>query len=129
MAAKVNVIFDVLHDKRKHFQKYVRSKFKEELQSIIRMETCQEIKKLFAPWHILDIMDCSQQSLNQVSYVSYVLAFHSLICDSLRSFFLLGMLQSNLWNKKNLSQNGLRYYQKSNKLDQHRSSLMLTCTR
>jgi hypothetical protein len=31
MAKKVNAIFDVLYDKRQHFQKYVRAKLKEEL--------------------------------------------------------------------------------------------------
>jgi hypothetical protein len=69
MAEKVNAIFDVLYDKRKHFQKYVRAKLKEELRSMIRMETCREIKKLYAPWRVLEVMDCSQQSLNQESFV------------------------------------------------------------
>jgi hypothetical protein len=98
-AEKVNATFDVLYDKRKHFQKYVRAKLKEELQSMIRMETCREIKKLYAPWHVLDIMDCSQQSLIfkpgkfclSVSFIT--LCFFVLT-------FLLGMLQSNLWNTK-----------------------------
>ncbi len=66
---QVTEIFDVLFEKRKHFKKYVRAKLRVELRDIIRLETCREIKKFYAPWRILEVMDCSQQSLNQVSHL------------------------------------------------------------
>jgi len=75
---QVNEIFDILFEKRKHFKKYVRAKLKVELRDIIRLETCREIKKFYAPWHILEVMDYSQQSLNQVSRLDSIVAFFTL---------------------------------------------------
>ncbi len=66
---QMNEIFDVLFEKRKYFKKYVRAKLKVELRDIIRLETCREIKKIYAPWRILEVMGCSQQSLDQVSHL------------------------------------------------------------
>ncbi len=67
------VIFDELYDKKKYFKKHARKRLKEKLRGIIRLETCREIKKLYAPWRILEVMDCSQQSLNQVGVCFYTL--------------------------------------------------------
>ena len=53
--------------KRSIFKKHVHNRLKEQLRGLIRLETCREIKKFYGPWRFLEVMDCSQQSLNQVS--------------------------------------------------------------
>jgi hypothetical protein len=62
-------MYDELYSTFKSFRKHVKSKLKGLLLDELRMETCREIKKYFAPWRFLEVMDCSQQSLNQVSFV------------------------------------------------------------
>lgn len=64
---QLNEVFEVLYGKRKKFKKFVKAKLKDEVKGVVRSETCREIKKYFAPWRILQVMDCSQQSLNQVN--------------------------------------------------------------
>ncbi len=44
-----------------------------DVEAKIKMETCQDLKKLFAPWRILEVMDLSQQSLNQVKFIVVLL--------------------------------------------------------
>jgi len=39
------------------------------------METCREIRKQFSPWENLEVLDSSKQTLNQVSYVKFVLCY------------------------------------------------------
>ena len=60
-------IFEILYGSRKSFRSYVKQRMKEELTPCLRMTICREIRKLFAPWRFLEIMDISKQSLNQVS--------------------------------------------------------------
>jgi hypothetical protein len=60
-------IFDALYEKYKSFKSHVNTRLKAELCEQIRMEVCREIKAFFSHWRLLEIMDCSQQSLNQVS--------------------------------------------------------------
>ncbi len=70
--------------KRSIFKKHVHNRLKEQLRGLIRLETCREIKKFYAPWRFLEvIMDCSQQSLNQVSifficYTQFIFYFTSI---------------------------------------------------
>jgi hypothetical protein len=125
MAKQVNAIFDVLYDKRKHFQKYVRAKLKEELQSMIRMETCREIKKTLCAlagsrsYGLLTAVFKPGKFCLSISLIT--------LCFFVLTFFIRNVTKQFM-EYKNLSQNGLGYYQKSNEFDQHRSSLMLTCT-
>ncbi len=49
------------------------------MQGLIRIETCREIKKLYAPWRILKVMDCS------------VVKFYLLL-----TLFFSGIIQNNL---------------------------------
>lgn len=65
---QATILFDELYEKKKYFKKYVRTRLKEELRGLIRTETCREIKTFYAPWRILEVMDCSEQSSNQESY-------------------------------------------------------------
>ncbi len=68
---QLSCIFDELYSKLKSFRKHVTSQLKEAFRDDLCREVVKEIKKYFSPWRFLEIMDCSQQSLNQVSYRSY----------------------------------------------------------
>jgi hypothetical protein len=81
---QLNELFEVLFHRRKKFKKYVKAKLTDDIRDGVRLATCREIKKLFAPWRVLQVMDCSQQSLNQVSVAvmyHYEIIFHFLICS------------------------------------------------
>ncbi len=60
-------IFDELYSTLKSFRKHVKSKLRTELSEEMKREVYKQIKKYYAPWRFLEVMDCSQQSLNQVS--------------------------------------------------------------
>jgi chromosome segregation ATPase len=66
-------MFDQLYNDFQSFTKHVKSKLKMDVEAKIKMETCRDIKKLFAPWRILEVVDLSQQSLNQVRFIVVLL--------------------------------------------------------
>jgi hypothetical protein len=66
---QLNEIFEVMFSRRKKFKKFVKAKLCDDIRDSVRLSTCREIKQLFAPWRVLQVMDCSQQSLNQVSII------------------------------------------------------------
>lgn len=119
------IIFDELYDKKKYFKKYVRNRLKEEMRGLIRLETCREIKKHFAPWRILEVMDCSQQSLNQVSkYVICYELFCKILLTRLPSFYRNAIKLYIVFRKR--SRSGQKSYLKLNAFDRRRSNLIIT---
>jgi hypothetical protein len=60
-------LFYILYGSKKSFREYVKSIIKVEVLPEMRKAICQEIKKHYAAWRFLAVMDCSNQSLNQVS--------------------------------------------------------------
>jgi len=62
-------IFNALYNRFKSFKSHVKKTMSQELHEQLRMEVFREIKKYFPPWRFLEVMDCSQQSLNQVSLI------------------------------------------------------------
>ncbi len=66
---QLNEIFEVMFSRRKKFKKFVKAKLCDDIRDSVRLSMCREIKQLFAPWRVLQVMDCSQQSLNQVSII------------------------------------------------------------
>jgi hypothetical protein len=36
---------------------------------LVKQDICKEIRKFYAPWKILEVLDGSKQSLNQVSLI------------------------------------------------------------
>jgi hypothetical protein len=66
---QLNEIFEVMFSRKKKFKKFVKAKLCNDIRDSIRLSSCREIKQLFAPWRVLQVMDCSQQSLNQVSII------------------------------------------------------------
>jgi hypothetical protein len=83
---QVSILFDELYEKRKYFKKYIHSRLNDELRGLIRIENWREIKKLYAPWRILEVMDCSDQSLNQVSITIICYVFCEILSFA-HSFF------------------------------------------
>jgi len=63
-------LFDEMYSKKKAFRTYVKQRVKEEMLPSLRMDVCRDIKKEFAPWKFLEVLDNSKQSLNQVSIFS-----------------------------------------------------------
>jgi hypothetical protein len=59
-----------MYSKKKAFRTYVKQRVKEEMLPSLRMDVCRDIKKEFAPWKFLEVLDNSKQSLNQVSIFS-----------------------------------------------------------
>jgi hypothetical protein len=64
---KILALFDILYDQLKSFRNYVKKRMKPVIIPLVRMDTCREIRKHFSPWKILEVLDSSKQSLNQVS--------------------------------------------------------------
>jgi hypothetical protein len=59
-------IFDVLYSNKKSFRAYAKTQIQEDLLPEMRMKLCIDIQKQFAAWKFLAVLDCSNQSLNQV---------------------------------------------------------------
>jgi FtsZ-binding cell division protein ZapB len=68
-----NELFNVLYGNKKSFRKYVKRAMKARMLPELKLEICREIKKYYAAWKFLAVMDGSNQSLNQVSCVCSVL--------------------------------------------------------
>ncbi len=68
-----NELFNVLYGNKKSFRKYVKRAMKARMLAELKFEICREIKKYYAAWKFLAVMDGSNQSLNQVSCVCSVL--------------------------------------------------------
>jgi hypothetical protein len=64
---KLTALFDILYDQLKSFRNHVKKQLKPVLIPLVRMDTCRDIRKYFSPWKILEVLDSSKQSLNQVS--------------------------------------------------------------
>ena len=64
---KLTALYDVLYDDVKSFRTHVKKQMKAVLIPLARLETCRETRKHFTPWKILEVLDSSKQSLNQVS--------------------------------------------------------------
>ncbi len=62
----LKALFDVIYEHKKTFRSYVNKKMREVLTPLLQMDACRKIRKHFAPWRFLQVMDCSKQSLNQV---------------------------------------------------------------
>jgi len=69
-----NELFNVLYANKKSFHKHVNTVMKEKLLPELKVGICKEIKKYYAAWKFLAVMDGSNQSLNQVRsrYRSYL---------------------------------------------------------
>jgi hypothetical protein len=89
---QVSILFDELYEKRKYFKKYIHSRLNDELRGLIRIENWREIKKLYALWRILEVMGCSDQSLNQVSINIIYYVFCEIL--SFAHSFFSGIIQS-----------------------------------
>ena len=61
-----NELFNVLYMNKKSFRKHVSTFMKDKLLPELKVEVCKEIKKYYAAWKFLAVMDGSNQSLNQV---------------------------------------------------------------
>jgi hypothetical protein len=61
-------LFDEMYSKKKAFCTYVKQRVKEEMLPSLIMDVYRDIKKEFAPWKFLEVLDNSKQSLNQVSF-------------------------------------------------------------
>jgi hypothetical protein len=119
---QATILFDELYEKKKYFKKYVRTRLKEELRGLIRTETCREIKTFYAPWRILEVMDCSEQSSNQVSSFltfSYLQFFR---CANQHFSFSYRNPIKQFTALKKLSQSGQKFYLKLNELEQRKIS-------
>ncbi len=79
-------IFDELCSTLKSFRKHVKSKLRTELSEEMKREVCKQIKKYYAPWRFLEVMDCSQQSLNQVS--KFAIFLNKIVLALLTIYFL-----------------------------------------
>jgi hypothetical protein len=64
---RLKVLFDLLYEKRKSFHAHVNHQIKPALLPFVRKEISKEIRKFYSPWKILEVLDGSKQSLNQVS--------------------------------------------------------------
>ena len=69
----LTAMFDILYDNKKAFCSDVNKKLREVLTPLLQMDLCRQIRKHFAPWRFLEIMDCSKQSLNQVRLYNFSL--------------------------------------------------------
>ena len=100
-------LFDILYEFRKSFKVHVNNRMREELYPYFRLKLCREIKQHFAPWHFLQVLDCSNQSLNQVSHILHHNYSTFIISHSTFLFFLvIGVLQSYLFSAASISQMG-----------------------
>jgi MinD-like ATPase involved in chromosome partitioning or flagellar assembly len=64
---RLKVLFDLLYEKRKSFRAHVNHQIKPALLPLVRKKISKEIRKFYSPWKILEVLDGSKQSLNQVS--------------------------------------------------------------
>ena len=65
---RLKALFDVnIYESRKTFWSHVNDQVKPLLLPLVQMNICKEIQKYYAPWKILEVLDGSKQSLNQVS--------------------------------------------------------------
>jgi hypothetical protein len=66
---RLKVLFDLLYENRKSFRAHVNRSMKPILLPLVKQDICKEIRKFYAPWKILEVLDGSKQSLNQVSLI------------------------------------------------------------
>jgi len=74
----------------------------------MRMTVCNEIRTHYAAWRFLAMMDCSNQSLNQVR-IFFFLCFYStlsFISNYLYLFIFVGMLQGHLFSAEEFPKMG-----------------------
>jgi FtsZ-binding cell division protein ZapB len=64
---RLNRLFDLLYGERKQFRLYVTRKLSNDSLAMARLTVGKEIKSHFTAWRFLEVMDTSNQSLNQVS--------------------------------------------------------------
>jgi hypothetical protein len=63
---RLKALINLLYAEKKYFKNYVLEKVRDELTPLIRMKVSRDIRKHFAAWKFLEVLDCSKQSLNQV---------------------------------------------------------------
>jgi hypothetical protein len=63
---RLHALFDVVLSKVKSFHHHVKGPLKTELLPIMRMEIRREIKRYYSAWQFLEVLEISDQSLNQV---------------------------------------------------------------
>jgi chromosome segregation ATPase len=73
--AQLVSLFEEMYAKKKSFRTYVKRRVKGDIILSLRMDVCRDIKKHFAPWKFLEVLDNSKQSLNQVSNCFFLLYF------------------------------------------------------
>lgn len=65
---RLQSMFDLIYENRKSFRKHVNNQVRESILEAVRLSSCKEIKKFYTGWKFLKALDCSTQSLNQVTF-------------------------------------------------------------
>jgi hypothetical protein len=67
----LNELFLLLYTNKKPFRLHVNKKVRESILPLIQMDVCRQIRKHYTPWRFLEVLDCSKQSLNQVTAFNF----------------------------------------------------------
>jgi len=57
---RLKVLFDLLYENRKSFRAHVNRSMKPLLLPLVKQDICKEIRKCYAPWKILEVLDGSK---------------------------------------------------------------------
>ncbi len=72
---KLKALFDILYEKLKSFRAHVKRQIKPALLPILQKDISKEIRKNYAPWRFLEVLDGSKQSFNQERVFSFLFLY------------------------------------------------------
>jgi hypothetical protein len=76
---RLNAMFDLVYENVLSFRNHVNSQVRESIMDSCRVVCHKEVKNLFSGWKFLKALDCSTQSLNQVSNTLHRNSFNYMI--------------------------------------------------